>query len=363
VDDVGVLLDRGNLPALARGCAALGAGGGGDPTLPLLMAQRAVEQHGAVNVVDVSELGLEDVVLPCGMRGAPTIAEERIWNGGEGRTLCEAIERVRGQAVDALMAFHIAGAGGLLAVTWAARGGLPILDADGMGRVFPGLNQQTMGLAGIPPSPLVLTDGRGNTLLLHPADDAWAERLAAGALATLGGVCAAAVYCMTGEQARRATIPGSVSLALRLGRAMETEPLSARMSSVCHVLGGLALIEGRMHDVHRRVDGGLVHGSATVVGTGSDAGRRVRLEFQSEFLLALEDGAAAAAVPELISVLRSDTCVPIATERLQQGQRVTVLASPALEPWRSDEGMTMVGPAAFGYDVELDSRRGEHLDA
>jgi DUF917 family protein len=215
-----------------------------------------------------------------------------------------------------------------------------------MGRVFPGLNQQTMGLAGIPPSPLVLTDGRGNTLLLHPADDAWAERLAAGALATLGGVCAAAVYCMTGEQARRATIPGSVSLALRLGRAMETEPLSARMSSVCHVL-----------------DGGLVHGSATVVGTGSDAGRRVRLEFQSEFLLALEDGAAAAAVPELISVLRSDTCVPIATERLQQGQRVTVLASPALEPWRSDEGMTMVGPAAFGYDVELDSRRGEHLDA
>jgi DUF917 family protein len=353
VDDVRVQLDRANLAALARGCSALGAGGGGDPTLPLLMAVRAVEEHGPVTILGIDELAPEAVVLPCGMRGAPTIAEERIWSGGEGRTLCAAVERVRGEPVAALMAFHVAGAGGLLSVTWAARSGLPILDADGMGRVFPRLNQQTMSLAGIAPNPLALTDGRGNTLVLHPANDAWADRLAAGALAGLGGVAAAAVYCMTGEEAQRATIAGSVSLALRLGRAMETEPVSARVNSVCDVLGAVVLIEGRIHDVQRRRDGRVVSGSATVVGTGSDAGRRLRLEFQSEFLLALEDGAASAAVPDLISVLRSDSCVPLAIEQLRQGQRVTVLASPTLEPWRTPEGMALVGPAAFGYEIEL----------
>jgi DUF917 family protein len=178
-------LDSENLPALARGCAALGSGGGGDPSLPLLMALRAVEQHGPVTLVDVSDLEADAVVLPCGMIGAPTIAEERIWNGGEGRTLCGAIETVHGEPVDALMAFHLAGAGGLLAVAWAARAGRPVLDAEGMGRAFPSVNQQVMSLAGIPPSPLALTDGRGNTLLASPADDAWAERLAEGALAGL----------------------------------------------------------------------------------------------------------------------------------------------------------------------------------
>jgi DUF917 family protein len=353
VDDVRVQLDRANLPALARGCAALGAGGGGDPTLPLLMALQAVDDHGAVTLIEVGELAPEAVVLPCGMRGSPTIAEERIWSGGEGATLCAAVERVRGEPIAALMAFHVAGAGGLLTVTWAARAGLPIVDADGMGRVFPRLDQQTMSLAGIAPSPLALTDGRGNTLLLHPANDAWAERLAAGALAGLGGVSAAAVYCMTGDEARRATIAGSVSLALRLGRVMETEPASARADSVCDALGADVLIEGRLHDVQRRGDGLPVSGSATVVGTGSDAGRRLRLEFQSEFLLALEDGAASAAVPELISVLRSDDCVPLAIEELRQGQRVTVLAAPALEPWRTRRGLTLVGPGAFGYAIEL----------
>jgi DUF917 family protein len=357
-----VQLDRTNLPALALGCAGLGAGGGGDPTLPLLMALRAVEEHGAVTLIDVSELDPDAVVLPCGMRGAPTIAEERIWNGGEGATLCEAIEGVRGEPVAALMAFHVAGVGGLLCVMWAARRGLPIIDADGMGRVFPGLNQQAMSLADIAPSPLVLTDGRGNTLLLDPADDEWAERLAEGALASLGGVCAAAGYCMTGEEARRATIAGSLSLALRLGRAMETETGSTRLTSICSVMGALVLIEGRIHDVERRADGGLVHGSATVVGAGSDAGRRLRMEFQSEFLLALEDGAPTAAVPELISVLRADNCAPVATERLRQGQQVTVLASPAPKPWRSREGMVLVGPAAFGYDVDPVRMGAEQLD-
>jgi DUF917 family protein len=157
---------------------------------------------------------------------------------------------------------------------------------------------------------------------------------------------------MTGLEARRATIAGSVSLALRLGHAMQADAGPGRLAALCGALGSMALIEGRIHDVRRGSVGDLTQASATVVGTGSDAGRRVRLEFQSEFLLALEDGAPSAAVPELISVLRQDTCAPIATERLHQGQRVTVLASPAPEAWRGLRGDALVGPAAFGYDLE-----------
>jgi DUF917 family protein len=344
-------LDGANLPALAHGCAVLGAGGGGDPELPLTLALRAVHEHGPVTLLDLAELDADAVVLPCGMIGSPTIAEERIWSGEEGRTLCAAVEGVRGATVDALMAFEIAGANGVLPVMWAARAGLPLVDADGMGRAFPQLHQQTMALAGIPPRPLALTDGRGNTLLLDPADDRWAERLARGALASLGGVCAGAIYCMSGEEARRATIGGSASLALLLGQAMETERVPARLQGICQILNGLVLIEGRIHDVERQSGAGFVRGSATVVGSGSDAGRRVRLEYQNEFLLVLEDGATCVAVPDLISVLSADSCAPVGVERLRQGQPVTVLASPAPEAWRSEEAIAIVGPSAFGYDV------------
>lgn len=51
-----MLLDASTLPALARGCAILGAGGGGDTQVGLLAALQAVEDHGAVPLVDLDDL-------------------------------------------------------------------------------------------------------------------------------------------------------------------------------------------------------------------------------------------------------------------------------------------------------------------
>ena len=47
------------------------------------------------------------------------------------------------------MAAEIGAGNGVLPVTWAARLGLPVVDADGMGRSFPEVPQVTMNLAGI----------------------------------------------------------------------------------------------------------------------------------------------------------------------------------------------------------------------
>jgi DUF917 family protein len=346
-----VRLDSGNLHALARGCAVLGAGGGGDPDIGLLMALLAVEQHGPVPVVAASDLPPDALVMPCGLIGAPTVAIERIWNGDEGRMLCEAVEELRGRPVSALMPYEIAGSNGVLPVTWAARLGLPLVDADGMGRAFPEMQQQAMHLAGIAASPVVLTDGRGNTAVFHAADNAWAERLARSGAASLGGVCAGALYCMTAEEVRAGAIEGSVSRALKLGEAMGTGP-GDRLPAIRDALGATVLIQGKVLDVERRTDAGFVHGSATVEGTGPDGGREIRLELQNEFLLALEDGMVLAAVPDIISILASDTGDSIVTERLRYGQRVTVIASPGPQVWWSEEGLAVVGPAAFGYDID-----------
>lgn len=343
-------LGAAQLPRLALGTALLGGGGGGDPAAALLMARMAVEQRGPVTILDVAELQPDAQVLPCGTIGSPTIAEERMWNGDEGRKLCDAVAAVRGRPVDVLMPLQIAGVNGLLPVLWAARLGLPLLDADGTGRAFPQLHQQTMSLGGIAPGPVVLTDGRGNTLQLDPADGAWAEHLARGTLGGLGGVCAAALCCMDGEEARRATIAGSLSRALRLGEAMQTD-LPERLAAVRAALGASMLIEGRVQDVEHRPSVGFARGAATIVAGGQDAERRMRVEFQSEFLLALEEGSACATVPDLICVLSSDTLAPIGVEQLRRGQQVTVLASPSAREWQSDAGIAIVGPAAFGYEI------------
>ena len=89
-------LDPDSLRALARGCAVLGAGGGGDPYLGLLQALQATEDFGPVALVDIDELPGESLIMPCGGIGAPTVSIEKIENGDEGGRLREHLEFVTG---------------------------------------------------------------------------------------------------------------------------------------------------------------------------------------------------------------------------------------------------------------------------
>ena len=73
---------------------------------------------------------------------------------------------------------------------------------------------------------------------------------------------------------------------------------------------------------------------------------------QNENLVALEQGTVRASVPDLISVLDSETADAIPTERLKYGQRVTVIAMACDPIWRTPPGLQMAGPRAFGYDFD-----------
>src|SRR2546429_8760565 len=128
------LLDPDSLRALARGCAVLGAGGGGDPYLGLLQALQATEDFGPVPLMDLDELPGDSLIMPCGGIGAPTVSVEKIENGDEGGRLREHLEFLTGRRVSALMSAEIGGSNGLLAVALAAAMGLPLGGADGVGR-------------------------------------------------------------------------------------------------------------------------------------------------------------------------------------------------------------------------------------
>ncbi|MGD9530123.1 DUF917 domain-containing protein [Pseudonocardia sp.] len=344
-------LDAENIEAFALGCAVLSAGGGGDTAIGLAMARHAIECHGPVEVVAAADLAPDALVMPCGLIGSPTVAQERIWSGDEGERLANAVARLHGARVDVLMCYEIAGANGLLPVLWAARLGTPLLDADGMGRAFPEMQQQAMHVAGVAASPVVLNDGRDNDIVLHSADNLAAERLARSCTAALGGTCAGALYVMSGRVARSAAIVGSVSRAVAVGDAMHVRR-SGWPAALADETGGRVLIEGRIVEVERSGGAGFARGHAVVEGTDVQGLRRLRLELQNEVLVALEDGEVVATVPDVIAVLGLVDGRPVGTERLQYSQRVGVVAVPAPEVWRSAAGLAVVGPRSFGYDLD-----------
>src|SRR5215467_1627350 len=214
------LLDPPALRALARGCAILGAGGGGDPRIGLLQALQATQDFGPAELVDIDELPADALIMPCGMIGAPTVHIEKIENGNEGGRLRDHLEALTGRKVAALMAAEIGGSNGLQPIAWATRIGLPVVDADGMGRAFPEVPQVSMHIAGISPSPCVMTDERGNMIVFNTVSGQWMERLARAAAVEFGGSASPTEYTLTVAQAREATVRGSVSLAIGIGQAL-----------------------------------------------------------------------------------------------------------------------------------------------
>lgn len=346
-------IDGANVRAMGVGCSILGAGGGGDTAIGVMAALQAIEELGPVPVVDLDDLDDDALVMPCGGIGAPMIWIEKIDRGDEITRLIPVVERIHGSRVAALMSAEIGGSNGLAPVAWAARAGLPLVDADGMGRAFPEVPQVTMEVAGVSANPAVMTDERGNVVIFEGLNGHWMERMERSMAVEFGGQGYSSEYQMTVRQAKTATARKTVTLALRIGDVVmgaERDPVQALAEEVAAEV----LIAGKIVDVERRVTGGFVRGSVTIDGLGGDGGRVVRLEIQNENLVALEEGAVLAMVPDIITVVDTQTGRAVHTERLRYGQRVSVIAFPCDPIWRTQRGLELAGPRAFGYDLDYE---------
>ncbi|MBL77505.1 MAG: hypothetical protein CL459_00825 [Acidimicrobiaceae bacterium] len=344
-------LGPSELRDLATGCTVLAGGGGGDPRVGLLMALHAVATTGPVPLVHLDDLDPDGLVLPSGMIGAPTVMIEKIPNGGESRVIRSALEARLAKSAVALMCLEMGGINGVLPVAWAANAGLPIVDGDLMGRAFPEVQMCTPHLHGIPACPCAVADERLQVITYETRDNVWLEKLARNTVSTLGGCACSSLYPMTAAQATKPTIHGTLSMAISVGRAIRTAP-DDPFESLDSLIPMVRLLEGKVTDVERRTEGGFVRGSATLAGTGVDAGRSLTIEFQNENLVAIEDGEPLATVPDIITLLDSHTSHGIVTEHIRYGQRVVVAVFPAPRQWTSKDGLAVVGPRVFGYDFD-----------
>jgi DUF917 family protein len=277
--------------------------------------------------------------MPIGTIGAPTVGLEKLPSGTEARRLKAVVEERLGKPVVALMSIEIGGGNGVEPVAFAAELGLPLVDADAMGRAFPEVPMVSMNVAGIPPGLLLMSDSHGNVATFEPIDANWGERLERATAVVMGGAAIEVGYLMTPDQARGAIIEGTVTQAVEIGRALRAGE---------GIAGAIPLIEGKVVDVERRTAGGFARGAVTIEGTGADGGRMLRIEIQNENLAAFEDGRVIACVPDLISLV-DETSHAVPTELLRFGQRVTAIAMPCDPLWRTPRGLEIAGPAAFGY--------------
>lgn len=348
------LIDAQHLEDIAVGAAVLGTGGGGDPYIGKLMSQQVMRKHGPVQLISADDLPDDALVVPVAMMGAPTVMIEKMPNGHEIIEAFRALENYMGKKATAVICAEAGGMNSTFPFAVASALGLPLVDGDGMGRAFPELQMVTFTLHGVSATPMAMADDKGNTALLNTINNRWTERLARSATIDMGGSALIALYPMTGEQARRALVRGTITLIEQIGQAIRLAHREKRdaIEAVRQITGGFRIFEGKITDVSRRTESGFARGEATLAGSDGDRSHTLRLNFQNEHLVAIRNGEIIVSVPDLITVLDAQTGEAITTEGMRYGLRCVVLAIPCNPQWRTPAGLELVGPRYFGYQID-----------
>lgn len=343
----------GDLDAIEIGAAILGTGGGGNPYIGKLRCREQLKMGRKIPVIPLAELPDDALVVSLGGIGAPVVGVEKIEEGEECLRALRAIERELGVKVDALISAEIGGANSMEPMLTAAQAGLPVVDGDGMGRAFPEMQMCTWSIYGHREAPGAMADEKGNIVIIRDTpNDIWLERIARSVVVSMGAAAGLATQPMKGNFVKRAAVPGTITQALNLGRAvLQAHKTNADpVQTVINQERGKLLMTAKIVDLQRHLKGGFAIGHLALEGFGNFQGDSGRIDLQNEFLVFRRNEMVEVCTPDLIVVLDSDTGLPITTEMLRYGQRIAVLGLPAHSLMRSAEALKVVGPAAFGYD-------------
>jgi DUF917 family protein len=348
------LLHPENVEDIALGAAVLGTGGGGDPYIGKLMGIQAIREFGPVTLLSLDEIDDDAVIVPTAMMGAPTVMVEKLPKGDEIIKAFYALESYLGQKITATMSIEAGGLNCVTPLTVAARLRLPLMDCDGMGRAFPEIQMVTATLYGISATPFAMGDEKGNSAILNTIDNRWTETFSRSITIDMGCTAMIACYATTGKELKEWGVPNTITLVEEIGRTIREAQSSKTnvVEAVREIVGGFEIFKGKIVDVQRRTEKGFARGEAILEGIDEYDSQILKLQFQNENLMAMLDGEAVVSVPDLITVLETESGEPITTEALRYGFRVTVLGIPCNQKWRTPEGIALVGPRYFGYDMD-----------
>jgi DUF917 family protein len=192
-----------DVEALAVGAWILGTGGGGSPYLGLLNMRRLYAEGRRVSLMSPLDLADEDWVAVVSNMGAPLVGQERL---ADSRNIARAVEiqqTLLGSKFRAVMPLEIGGSNGIQPLMAAAHLGLPVVDADTMGRVYPEAQMTSVAVGDLRPYPCVLYDPRGIEAVVTKVPSwKWMERVSRKICVELGSIASTCKAPRTGREVK-----------------------------------------------------------------------------------------------------------------------------------------------------------------
>jgi DUF917 family protein len=354
-----VTITHSDIVDLCAGSVFLATGGGGDPYVSQILVEQSLRKYGPVDLVPLGEVPDDAYVVAIGEVGAPTVSLEQLPIGTECLDVIDRFEEWVGRKITHIVSFEVGGANSVIPLITSAAKQIPLIDGDGMGRALPEAQMMTFAIEDVCPSPAVGVDYTGGCVYFDAKDTLLYERQVRNIAMAMGGMIFTAEHPMTGIEAKRAIVPGTISFALEVGRALaanygnakQIEPALTALFDKSDYGIFKHLYTGKIVDINRKIVGGFDVGEARIEAVGT-AEPPLTLSIKNEFLVAKVGEQIVASVPDLITMVDHETSSPINSERVHYGQRVTVFGIGCPPHYRTEKALEVVAPRAFGFDFD-----------
>ncbi len=344
------------------GHGILGSGGGGDTRLPAFMVNDCIKNGKEIKIIPLENLADDATVICFGIMGSPSVCEEKLPSKEEMGNAILNLQNRLGKKIDAIVSVEIGGANGLLPLVAAAELGVPVVDADCMGRALPALDMVTPIIEEqIHKHIAALACGTGQQLI--EAENAQQlEEKAREYTDKMGGVTFIAYMPMFGITAKKVCIPGTHSIAEKIGSIFNNNKNAGSMMNILN--NYLKTTEykeikeefnGRIGDLKLAVKNAYSVGG---VVCANDHGEEVEVIFKNEYLKLrkkLNSGnyQDLTTAPDLIVIADQETMRPISCGQLKYGQRVRILSLKAPSQLLKEKAEKVVGPKAYRLDESI----------
>ncbi len=351
-------LDRQDVEDILYGATIFGAGGGGELSEGFGLIDTALAAGKRLRMMSLADVEPDAIVCTPYLLGAlsdtPAATETPLY--GNSHPCLMAFRRLRAyldQPIFGAVPCELGGSNTAVPFFVAAMEDAVVIDADPAGRAVPEITHSSYFLGGLPASPIVTANAMGETMVLESiADDQRAETVVRALAEVSGNDIAAIDHALPASALRGALVPGTLSRARHLGklwREGRTNP-SRLPQDIARATGGRVLFQGRVSESTWSTEGGFTVGTFSIDGQSEHHGEVFRVDLKNENMIGWRNGEPVVTIPEIITVVDTETGDIVTNPHARIGQMVSVLVLPAPDIFLSPKGLATFGPSYAGLD-------------
>ena len=358
------ILNRDQLIDILYGCAILGTGGGGELSEGIAYIDEALAQGKTFKLISADEVPAGELVCTPYMLGAISALseqEERAYANLPRSTkhailaaYQRTLEYTGNDAIYGTICCELGGSNTAVSFYLAAMFDGYIIDADPAGRAVPEITHSTYYLNNLPAAPIITANEFGECFICENVMDDLRAETVVRALAKISRNDIAAIdHILPIEQMKNAVIHGTISKALKLGKAMREA--NEQHANTAHIIakhgGGFVAFEGEVSTFEFNTVEGFTLGEVTLKGLGEFVNNNYKITVKNENMAAFLNDEVHVTIPDLICCINSQTGTPITNPNYAVGMKVAVVILPAPKEFTGPKGLEIFGPRYAGVNT------------